>query len=90
MSIYRHASEITHGTFFGALFALGLTSPSGPPKSPEELQNHQRQNLSILLLMLGQVISALIMVLAEEVPPLATLVAESETAVIEVRNESWL
>jgi hypothetical protein len=62
MSIYRHESDIAHGTFFGALFALGLTSPSGPPKSPEELQIHQRQNLSMLLMMLGLATSALIMV----------------------------
>lgn len=90
ISIYRHASEIAHGTFFGALFALGLTSPSGPPKSPEELQNHQRQNLSMLLMMLGLTTSALIMVLAEEMPSLANLVAESKKAVEELQNESWL
>ena len=90
MSIYRHASDIAHGTFFGALFALGLTSPSGPPKSPEELQIHQRQNLSMLLMMLGLATSALIMVLAEEISSLANLVAESEKAVVELQNESWL
>jgi len=35
--IYRHASEILHGTLFGAMFFLGMTSPSGPPQSPHEL-----------------------------------------------------
>jgi hypothetical protein len=90
MSIYRHASEIAHGTYFGALFALGLTSPSGPPKSPEALQNYQRQNLSMLLMMLGLATSALIKVLAEEIPSLSDLVTESEKAVKEIQNEAWL
>lgn len=89
MAIYRHASDIAHGTFFGALFALGLTSPSGLPETPEKLQNHQRQNLSMLLMMLGAATSALIMVLAEEVSSLANLVAESEKAVSELKDESW-
>jgi hypothetical protein len=90
MSIYRHASEIAHGTFFGALFALGLTSPSSPPKSPQELQNHQRQNLCMVLMMLGLATSALIMVLAEEISSFTNLVTESEKAVVELQNESWL
>ena len=90
MSIYRHASEIAHGTFFGALFALGLTTPSGPPKSPEELQNQQRQNLSMLLMMLGLAISALIIVLGEELPLLLSQVTDSEKSVVELKNESWV
>ena len=88
MSIYRHASEIAHGTFFGALFALGLTSPSGSPKSPEELQNHQRQNLSMLLMMLGLATSAFIMVLAIEIPSLSNLVIESEKVIKELQNDT--
>lgn len=90
MSIYRHASEIAHGTFFGALFSLGLTSPSGPPKSQVELENHQRQNLSMLLMMLGLSISALIMALAEEIQSLNSQAAESKSTVKELQNVSWL
>lgn len=90
LAIYRHASDIAHGTFFGALFALGLTSPSGPPKSPEELQKHLGQNLSMLLMMLGGATSALLMVLAEEIPSLANLVTESTKEIAELQNEPWL
>lgn len=90
MSIYRHASEIAHGTFFGALFALGLTSPSGAPKTPEELQNQQRQNLSMLLMMLGLSASALIIVLAEEKVSLTDLVTESEKEISELKKVSWV
>lgn len=89
ISIYRHASEIAHGTFFGALFSLGLTSPSGSPKSPVELQDHQRQNLSMLLMMLGLSESALIKVLAEEIPSLTNQATESKKSVKELQNESW-
>ena len=90
MSIYRHASEIAHGTFFGALFALGLTSPSGAPKTPEELQNQQRQNLSMLLMMLGLSASTLIIVLAKEKASLTDLVTEAEKEVSELQKESWV
>jgi hypothetical protein len=45
-NIYRHASEIIHGTYFGSLYFWGLTSPGGnPPNSADDLrliiQDHQ-------------------------------------------------
>lgn len=53
LAIYRHASEIAHGTLFGSLFALGATQPSGPPASTEDMAKHQRSNLTMILMMLG-------------------------------------
>lgn len=35
-AVYRHSSEIIHGTFFGAAFWGGFTGLSGPPKSDED------------------------------------------------------
>lgn len=35
-SIYRHSSEIIHGTFFGSAFWAGFLSPSSAPKSDED------------------------------------------------------
>lgn len=32
-AVYRHSSEILHGTFFGVCFFTGLTDPAGPPAS---------------------------------------------------------
>lgn len=89
LAIYRHASEIAHGTLFGALFALDLTSPSGPPCSPEVLANHQRQNITMLLLVLGFSISSMLQVLAHELP-LDSLVSESEAAIKDFEKEQWL
>jgi hypothetical protein len=38
LMIYRHASEILHGTYFSALFFWGLTTPGTRPKTPDELR----------------------------------------------------
>jgi uncharacterized protein DUF5677 len=89
LSIYRHASEIAHGTLFGALFSLGLTVPSNRASSPESLQHHQRQNLSMLLMMLGLAMSSLIALLDTE-HSLPEMYAESEQAVAELRKEAWV
>lgn len=89
LSIFRHASEIAHGTLFGALFSLGLTSPSKKPESPEELQNHQRQNISMVLMMLGLSLSSLLAVLDEELS-LHDLYTESEHEVAELKKETWV
>jgi hypothetical protein len=35
-AVYRHSSEILHGTLFGALYFWGSTSPTGPHKSFED------------------------------------------------------
>lgn len=49
-AVYRHSSEILHGTFFGAAFFLGVTDPAGPPRSPEQLLARiAGQHLMVLL-----------------------------------------
>lgn len=89
ISIYRHASEIAHGTYFGALYSLGLTSPNKPPNSPDELLNHRLQNLSMLYIMLGGSISALINVLSIITNTFKDLVSQSEKEIKELSNVSW-
>ena len=89
MAIYRHASDIGHGTLFGALFSLGLTSPAGPPKSPIELEKHQRENISMLLMMLGLALESLIEILAGELTmPEITIEAHKETQ--KLKEETWV
>jgi len=90
ISIYRHASEIAHGTFFGALFSLGLTTPGGPPKSQEIFLKTQREKLSLLFLMLGGSISAIIKVLAIITNSLDDLVARSEKEIKDLGNVGWI
>lgn len=49
-AVYRHSSEILHGTFFSAVFFMGLTEPTGAPASPGEwLGRISGQHLMILM-----------------------------------------
>jgi len=49
-AVYRHSSEILHGTFFSAMFFMGLTDPAGAPTSPNEwLGRIAGQHLMILM-----------------------------------------
>jgi hypothetical protein len=49
-AVYRHSSEILHGTFFSALFFFGLTTPSGRPRSPAELNEVIGQQHMLVLM----------------------------------------
>jgi hypothetical protein len=50
--IYRQASEIAHGTLYGALFAFGVTS--GLPKGkPVDVQRHSKDQLKMLMVLMG-------------------------------------
>lgn len=88
LSIYQDASEIAHGTLSGALFALGFTLPAGPPTSPEGLAKHQRENIMMLLMVLGFSISSLLRVVANELP-IEDLIVESDTVLKELTKEGW-
>jgi hypothetical protein len=49
-AVYRHSSEILHGTFFSATFFMGLTDPAGAPASPKEwLTRIAGQHLMLLM-----------------------------------------
>jgi hypothetical protein len=56
-AVYRHSSEILHGTFFSAAFFMGLTEPTGPPASPKEWLN--RISGQHLMLLMSTVLSLL-------------------------------
>jgi len=49
-AVYRHSSEILHGTFFSALYFQGLTLPNGPPASVDEFLEHVASNLFMVLM----------------------------------------
>ena len=49
-AVYRHSSEILHGTFFSAVFFMGLTEPGGAPADPAEwLDRIAAQHLMVLM-----------------------------------------
>lgn len=51
-SLYGHASEIIHGTYFGALFAMGLAEPSGrSARSKEEVIEFVNDHLTMTLML---------------------------------------
>jgi hypothetical protein len=68
VAIYRHASEITHGSLFGALFSVGLTSPSERPKNPQNLAIIMGENIEMLLLMLFGALDSVLLVMATYLP----------------------
>lgn len=64
--IYRHASEIIHGTFFGSLYTLGLTNFRKSDFSQQDLENFQRLLIAQNLEMIGTAIHMTIVAFAEE------------------------
>ena len=50
VSVYRHSSEVLHGTYFSALHFWGMTSPpwSGPKSKDELLKLLREHQLSVL------------------------------------------
>jgi hypothetical protein len=49
-AVYRHSSEVLHGTFFSALHFFGLTDPSGGPRSPSQLEEQIGQQHMLVLM----------------------------------------
>lgn len=43
-AVYRHSSEILHGTFFSAVYFMGLTQSKGPPETVDEFLKHIASN----------------------------------------------
>jgi hypothetical protein len=66
--IYRLASEIVHGSFFGAMFLLGFSEPGGPPKNETQRKKRIRAHLSLTLMMVYISGNSLLRVLAKELP----------------------
>jgi hypothetical protein len=89
LAIYRHSSEIAHGTYFGALFSLGMTSPDGPPETPKKLEKRQRENMCMILQMLGMSLSATIEALAASLP-LQDILQSSRGLIKQLRDEPWV
>ena len=59
-NVYRHSSEILHGTFFGAIYFLGTSGPN-PPSSPEKMLEKWAMDHFLLLQSTDVALSAVIM-----------------------------
>ena len=88
VAIFRHSSEITHGTYFGALFALGFTEPGGTPASPEDITRRRNEHIGMLCLMLGLCIDSVIRV-TDRVYPMQEALTASDEALAHVRRQQW-
>lgn len=66
LAIYRHASDIVHGTFYGATYALGLTVSQQPPDDEAALVKNHADNLVMLLLLLQYSVHDVIGLMAKE------------------------
>jgi hypothetical protein len=64
-AMYRHGSEIAHGSLFGALFSLGLTMP-GRPKSIDELEGYMTQGTAFVLRFVCRAVESLAFVYEKE------------------------
>jgi hypothetical protein len=63
--IYRHASEIAHGTLFGIYFTTGNLPFEKPIKNREEMKNYQRGKLCALLQSISLALDSLLIILSK-------------------------
>lgn len=73
--IYRHASEIAHGTLFGELWYLGFLSPGEFPHTREDLNLGPRNKATAVLAALSFCVLSVIRVLSQEFSGLRELSA---------------
>jgi hypothetical protein len=76
--IYRHGSEIAHGTLFGESWHLGFTTPGDYPHDIEQINLGPRKRATTMLAVLGFCVFALIDVLSREFGDLRSLFLESD------------
>lgn len=61
--LYRHASEIAHGTLYGTLFSWGAMEPGRPLKSAEDLGNFRSAELKHLMKLVAFTLESLVGIL---------------------------
>ena len=66
LTIYRHASEIAHGTLFSMWWKLGFTNPGEWPESSQDLDANVRDKAVLAIFTLNFCLYALIAVVSNE------------------------
>lgn len=64
-NIYSDASEVIHGSFYGTLVGLELSTPGSAPKTTDEVTSEKCRSVVLLYMLLGGVLSDLISAMAE-------------------------
>ena len=74
-AVYRHSSEILHGTFFSAVYFMGLALPNGPPPTVDKFLEHIASNHLMVLMAAAVSLGAVTNAVSEitNVPELAKL-----------------
>ena len=57
-NVYRHASEIAHGTLFGLFYIIGATEMKKRPQDTQQLLTFHRQHLTLIILTICLLIEA--------------------------------
>jgi hypothetical protein len=63
--LYRHASDIAHGSLFGVLFSWGATEPPGP-RTIEDMRKFRESNLRHIMMLTASALNSLIQIVALE------------------------
>jgi len=86
MVIYRHASEVAHGTLFGVLWSIGATDKkaSSIEEFTENRDRHWSSSLAMLLFSLNVSVWALFKIVAKEFPSRHPLYEESDVLLREL------
>ena len=63
--LYRHASDIAHGSLFGVLFPWGATEPPGP-RTIEDMEKFREGNLRHVMMLTASALNSLIQIAAVE------------------------
>ncbi|MCZ8384357.1 DUF5677 domain-containing protein [Achromobacter xylosoxidans] len=85
--LYRHASEIAHGTLYGTLFSWGAMDLGRSLKSPEDLAIFRRAELRHVLKLISFTLESLVHVCAQALAlqPLAALATKARLDYYESR-----
>lgn len=88
--LYRHASEIAHGTLFGTLFSWGAMEPGSNLRCPEDIGKFRRRELRHLLKLVSFSLESLIRVVCSvlEAPDTSISACQARTDYYKQRGKN--
>lgn len=86
-NIYRHGSEIAHGTLFGLYYIIGATTMNQRPKNTEDLLNSHRQHLTLIILSISMLIETNL-IFMNNYKDLSEEISASEKLTLKLANSS--
>ena len=89
VAIYRHASEVAHGTLYGALFAAGHTKLTNQPQTPAEYQQFYREYFCMLFIVLVGAIRDVLTILSKRLY-LGDILVKADKLLADAWHTHWL